>query len=160
MNKHYYFAYGSNLNRDQMKRRCKDAVPLTAAVLKGYRLVERCHADIEPADGYVVNGAVYEISGDDLTALDHYEGFPCYYVRVNVQVMTHDGRTFDAIVYRMTDENAKANNGTPYQPQYRAACSQGCRDWRIPDGFRLRHSIFTEKNHKYGGGTEKTSALP
>ena len=33
-----YFAYGSNLNLFQMKRRCKDSVFLKKYELKGYRL--------------------------------------------------------------------------------------------------------------------------
>ena len=145
MNKQYYFAYGSNLNLDQIKRRCKDAVPVTAAVLKNYRLVERLHADIEPAEGCIVNGAVYEISNHDLAALDRYEGTPNYYIRKTIQVVSPDNRTFEAVVYRMTEENAKQNDGIPYMRQYRAICSRGCRDWKIPDAFCLKHTIFTQK---------------
>ena len=33
-----YFAYGSNLNHFQMKRRCKDSVFLKKYELKGYKL--------------------------------------------------------------------------------------------------------------------------
>ena len=33
-----YFAYGSNLNLFQMKRRCKDSVFLKKYELKGYKL--------------------------------------------------------------------------------------------------------------------------
>ena len=45
-----YFAYGSNLNHFQMKRRCKDSVFLKKFELKGYRLNFRSKyraADIE-----------------------------------------------------------------------------------------------------------------
>ena len=33
-----YFAYGSNLNHFQMKRRCKDSIFLKKYELKGYKL--------------------------------------------------------------------------------------------------------------------------
>ena len=56
-----YFAYGSNLNIEQMKSRCPDSVGVSTAVLSGWRLVERTYADIEPAAGECVNGALYEI---------------------------------------------------------------------------------------------------
>ena len=45
-----YFAYGSNLNHFQMKRRCKDSRFLKKIVLKDYRLTFRSKyraADIE-----------------------------------------------------------------------------------------------------------------
>ena len=40
MEKMYYLAYGSNLNVEQMKKRCPDAVVVGTAVLDGYRLME------------------------------------------------------------------------------------------------------------------------
>ena len=45
-----YFAYGSNLNHFQMKRRCKDAIFIKKFDLKGYKLNFRSKyraADIE-----------------------------------------------------------------------------------------------------------------
>ena len=45
-----YFAYGSNLNHFQMKRRCKDSIFLKKYELKGYKLNFRSKyraADIE-----------------------------------------------------------------------------------------------------------------
>ena len=45
-----YFAYGSNLNHFQMKRRCKDSVFLKKFELRGYKLNFRSNyraADIE-----------------------------------------------------------------------------------------------------------------
>ena len=46
-----YFAYGSNLNHFQMKRRCKDSIFLKKINLKDFRLTFRSKyraADIEP----------------------------------------------------------------------------------------------------------------
>ena len=37
--KYLYFAYGSNLNVEQMKRRCPNATEISSAVLDGYQVV-------------------------------------------------------------------------------------------------------------------------
>ena len=42
-----YAAYGSNLNKSQMKRRCPDSSPYVGIVLKNWRLVFKGVADIE-----------------------------------------------------------------------------------------------------------------
>ena len=77
-----YFAYGSNLNHLQMKRRCKDSVFLKKYELKGYRLNFRSRyraADIEEKKNSSVLGALFEISKSDEKKLDVYEDFPILY---------------------------------------------------------------------------------
>ena len=77
-----YFAYGSNLNLFQMKRRCKDSVFLKKYELKGYRLNFRSKyraADIEKSKNSLVPGALFEISKSDEKKLDVYEDFPVLY---------------------------------------------------------------------------------
>ena len=59
-----YFAYGSNLNIFQMKRRCKDSKFLKKIKLKDFRLTFRSkyrEADIEPKKNSIVPGALFEI---------------------------------------------------------------------------------------------------
>ena len=92
-----YFAYGSNLNHFQMKRRCKDSVFLKKIKLKNFRLTFRSKyraADIEKRKNSIVPGALYEISKSDEKKLDVYEDFPIlykkYYFYYNEQkVMTY-----------------------------------------------------------------------
>ena len=77
-----YFAYGSNLNHFQMKRRCKDSIFLKKYDLKGYKLNFRSKyraADIEKSDKSLVPGALFEISKSDEKKLDVYEDFPILY---------------------------------------------------------------------------------
>ena len=77
-----YFAYGSNLNLFQMKRRCKDSVFLKKYELKGYKLNFRSKyraADIEKSKNSIVPGALFEISKSDEKKLDIYEDFPILY---------------------------------------------------------------------------------
>ena len=92
-----YFAYGSNLNLFQMKRRCKDSVFLKIYELKGYRLNFRSKyraADIEKSKNSLVPGALFEISKSDEKKLDVYEDFPVLYKKLyfsyyNKKVMTY-----------------------------------------------------------------------
>ncbi len=77
-----YFAYGSNLNHFQMKRRCKDSVFLKKINLKNFKLTFRSKyraADIEPNKNSIVPGALFEISKSDEKKLDIYEDFPILY---------------------------------------------------------------------------------
>ena len=77
-----YFAYGSNLNHFQMKRRCKDSVYLKKINLKDFRLTFRSKyraADIEPNKNTLVPGGLFEISKNDEKKLDIYEDFPKLY---------------------------------------------------------------------------------
>ena len=92
-----YFAYGSNLNLFQMKRRCKDSVFLKKYELKGYRLNFRSKyraADIEKSKKSIVPGALFEISKSDEKKLDVYEDYPILYKKLyftyyNKTVMTY-----------------------------------------------------------------------
>ena len=77
-----YFAYGSNLNLFQMKRRCKDSIFIKKYELKGYRLNFRSKyraADIEKSKNSLVTGALFEISKSDEKKLDVYEDYPILY---------------------------------------------------------------------------------
>ena len=77
-----YFAYGSNLNLSQMKRRCKDSVFLKKINLENFRLTFRSRyraADIEPKKNSLVPGGLFEISKSDEKKLDLYEDYPILY---------------------------------------------------------------------------------
>ena len=77
-----YFAYGSNLNHFQMKRRCKDSIYLKNINLKNFRLTFRSKyraADIEYKKNSIVPGGLFEISKSDEKKLDVYEDYPNLY---------------------------------------------------------------------------------
>ena len=77
-----YFAYGSNLNHFQMKRRCKDSVFIKKINLSNFKLTFRSKyraADIEPEKNSIVPGALFEISKSDEKKLDIYEDYPILY---------------------------------------------------------------------------------
>lgn len=78
-----YFAYGSNLDWDQMRERCPSASFVTLAKLKDHCLgftresTEReCGvADVVQSKGDEVWGAVYNIDEMDVSELDKHEGY-------------------------------------------------------------------------------------
>ena len=92
-----YFAYGSNLNHYQMKKRCKDSVYIKKIILKDFRLTFRSKyraADIERKKNNSVPGGLYEISKSDEKKLDVYEDFPTlykkyYFLYYGKKVMTY-----------------------------------------------------------------------
>ena len=80
-----YFAYGSNLNHFQMRRRCKDSFFLKKINLKDFILTFRSKyraADIEPKKNSLVAGGLFEISKSDEKKLDIYEDFPILYKKI------------------------------------------------------------------------------
>ena len=133
MKKFLYFAYGSNLNIEQMKIRCPGAVGISPAVLEGWKLAERIYADIEKAPGECVNGALYEIS--DFAALDRFEGYPQCYDREEVMVTDNSGTYRKAWVYRMTEECARQREHISWPDHYRSVCFAGAEYWGIPNAF-------------------------
>ena len=81
----FYYAYGSNLNRKQMKRRCKDSRFIKKIILNNYILTFRSKygsADIEKNRGKKVYGALYNISKSDEKKLDIYEEYPKLYKKM------------------------------------------------------------------------------
>ena len=92
-----YFAYGSNLNHFQMKRRCKDSIYLKKINLKDFKLTFRSKyraADIEPKKNSIVQGGLFEISKSDEKKLDAYEDYPIlykkfYFIYYGKKVMTY-----------------------------------------------------------------------
>ena len=82
-----YFAFGSNLNQKQMKRRCRDSKYVGCYSLKNYTLVFRNYflgggvADVQKKKNSSVLGAIYKISKKDEKELDIYEDFPKTYIK-------------------------------------------------------------------------------
>src|SRR6056300_822546 len=77
-----YFAYGSNLNLFQMKRRCKDSIFLKKINIKDFKLTFRSKysaADIEPKKNSIVPGALFEILKNNEKKLNVYKNYKNLY---------------------------------------------------------------------------------
>ncbi|MCX8076476.1 MAG: gamma-glutamylcyclotransferase [Aquificaceae bacterium] len=104
----FYFAYGSNMNLQQMKERCSNSAEfLKRAYLEGYKFVYDGYsstrngsvANIVKEEGSVVWGALYRIDEDCLKKLDEYEGYPKFYRRDELIVKDDYGNEYKAWVY-------------------------------------------------------------
>ena len=100
-----YFAYGSNIDLEQMARRCPAAQVVGPVTLENYELAFRGRgfATIVPKRGSVVHGLLWSITPLCEQALDRYEGYPCHYTKEPVSVRTADGAAVSAMVYIMAE---------------------------------------------------------
>lgn len=107
--KRLYIAYGSNLNLQQMAKRCPTAKVYGKGQLKDYKLLfkgvpNNAYATIEPFKGGKVPVLVWEVKTKDEKALDIYEGFPNFYYKKDLEVELEGGEIVTAMVYIMTDK--------------------------------------------------------
>lgn len=107
MNKKLYIAYGSNLNLEQMSKRCPTAKVVGISKIRGYKLLFRgphagSVATIEPVKGEVVPVLVWEITPADEAALDRYEGWPFLYRKETFKIKVN-GKFVEAMAYIMND---------------------------------------------------------
>lgn len=121
-----YFAYGSNLSLEQIKRRCPESIPMVRAKLKDYKLVYNKYADIVPWEGEVVYGAIYELSLKDLNNLDKYERYPELYNKIDIKVEDDKGEIFEAFAYIMVKKGDEKPN-----KDYIEIIRNGYEDWGI-----------------------------
>jgi gamma-glutamylcyclotransferase (GGCT)/AIG2-like uncharacterized protein YtfP len=109
-----YFAYGSHMARAEIESFCPDARFLGRARLDGYRLEFRRRsirwgggaADIVPAPGESVWGALYELPDGALERLDAKEGAGFAYRRRDVRVSCGD-EIVAATAYEVIDKEAE-----------------------------------------------------
>lgn len=103
----YYFGYGSNIGSRVMKSVCPDVEFIDKAMLRDYRLAftresikwGAAAADVLPAAGKQVWGALYRIDDACLGALDVKESYGTGYDRMTVRVELLDGTLYEAITY-------------------------------------------------------------
>ena len=103
-----YFAYGSNINLEQMACRCPDATVVGPVMLEGYELLFRRNgfASIAPKEGGTVHGLLWSITRSCERSLDNYEGYPRFYGKRTVTVRDGLGRSLSVMAYIM-DERFK-----------------------------------------------------
>ena len=116
MNPVLYFAYGSNLDDDQMHARCAGARLVGRAVLPNYALAfggfshrwGGAVASVVRSKGARVEGLLYELGDVDLRALDRFEGHPFAYERVVRFVLDEHGRRRRVMTYLQPEDTFEA----------------------------------------------------
>jgi gamma-glutamylcyclotransferase (GGCT)/AIG2-like uncharacterized protein YtfP len=95
-----YFSYGMNTNPDSMAYRCPGALSMGHARLLEHSFRFAHHADVVATPGSFVDGVLWEITAEHLTALDYLEGYPHYYNR-SAKPVSLGRRILSAEVYYM-----------------------------------------------------------
>lgn len=134
-----YFAYGSNMNKEQMAKRCKGAKFLGVARLDSYKFVfdgssklRGCAvANVIPDVSSFVLGGLWEISTENRSSLDCYEGYPDSYHRIEVSLTTSDGKRIDNVLIYL---RSPKQLGVP-SDSYRNICIQGAHDCGLPEEY-------------------------
>ena len=126
----YYFAFGSNMDPQQMATRCPGAPSLGPAYLKDHALSFRGPSQkrgggvlsVDPEIGATVSGVLYRVQSDHLEALDRFEGAPQWYVRAQVIVRDRQRQRFSATVYRLPSQVTAMEPTAAYLEQVLNAC--------------------------------------
>lgn len=96
----YYFAYGSNMNAARVAARIGTTRRTLSGVLHQYalrfdkasRVAGIAHANVVPAIGGRVEGALFELAEPgQIELMDPYEGYPHDYERHRLPVVTEEG---------------------------------------------------------------------
>ena len=140
----HYFAYGSNLEQRRMLERCPSARPVGHAILQGYRL-DFPLSDKNWRGGVAgvlrdkkaqVEGIVYELTLEDLEALDRFEDVALGdYFRKKQELEFPDGTPMEAWVYF---PGRYGKNQYPPSEAYKAALVSGA----IEHGLSERYVRF------------------
>ncbi len=130
-----YFAYGSNLWRAQMRRRCPEHQLRGRGVLRGYRwiITARGYASVVEADGEAVHGLVYSLSVADEQALDGYEGVQAGHYRKATLPVELEGERKACLVY-MDPIEAEGSPGAEYVHRI----NRGLADAGLPADYVTR----------------------
>ena len=100
-----YFAYGSNINLEQMAHRCPDAQIVGPVTLENYELQFRGSgfATVAPKKGSTVHGLVWKLTPNCEQSLNRYEGYPRHYTKQTVTVKDAAGNEIPVMVYIMAE---------------------------------------------------------
>jgi gamma-glutamylcyclotransferase (GGCT)/AIG2-like uncharacterized protein YtfP len=145
-----YFAYGSNLDVDQLRMRAPEARVVGMGLLRDYQLTFPLRsqtwgggaAGVTHLHGGMVWGALYELSESDLAALDAYEGWKGpgdhhnLYERdlATVELTRPDDGSVPRRVRAYT-YFARTLNPTPPSRRYLDTVLKGARQHRLPPEY-------------------------
>jgi len=101
--KTFYFAYGSNMNQEQMVNRCPGSELGPLARLTGWRyfINGRGYAGVEESPTDQVLGCLWSLNDEHVASLDRYEGVEGnYYSKETLEVeQLASGSKVSALVY-------------------------------------------------------------
>jgi gamma-glutamylcyclotransferase (GGCT)/AIG2-like uncharacterized protein YtfP len=145
-----YFAFGSNLDPEQMQSRCPGGIVVGLAALRDHRLAFPLYSNawgcgvssIQPAHGDTVWGMLYELTEAHIASLDRFEEFRGpgdqhnVYDReqVTVELVRPDDGSIPRRVRAWTYV-ARPSNPSPPSRRYLDAILRGARHHRLPEEY-------------------------
>ena len=120
--KEYYFGYGYNLNETNFCHRLGRMMKSKFAILPDYELVfnvrseknNKSFANIQPKQGEIVMGALYQLNKDELEKLDCFEDVKKgTYQRIKVKVLENGEKQVYAWTYICLDPKWQNENLLP-----------------------------------------------
>src|SRR4029077_16071477 len=128
-NQRAYFAYGINMDRDEMAYRCPRATLRGTATLDGHRFVINREgvATLVPSSRSLVYGVLWNLTPVDEVALDLFEGVDEGFYEKQVILAGQNGREYAALIYLA----ANSSPGRP-RPGYLETVCDAARSHRFP----------------------------
>ena len=145
-----YAAYGSNLNKAQMKRRCPEASAYTAISLENWRLVFKGVADIEKNNNSNLLLGLYKITKHCEKKLDIYEEYPNVYKK-HYFTKKVNGKKVYIMLYIM---NSKFSYSIPTL-KYFEVIKEGYENWSFKSDFLFSAGYHSIKNNTLEGYKSK-----
>lgn len=123
-----YFAYGSNLNIENMAHRCPAAKKVGRLFVEDAALVFRGVADVTIRENSVVPGGLWEITRACERSLDQYEGVASNFYLKRYLTIKRKGKKEQVLFYQM-----RMSTGVqPPSEFYLEVIAQGYRDFNLP----------------------------
>lgn len=127
-----YFAYGANLNTENMEIRCPNATLVGTGMLENFAFLcnTRGVASIEPSPGNSVYGVIWKLTQEDEAFLDLFEGVNGgWYTKEYLMVSQEDARR-ECLVY-IASNNTKGKGVRDYLE----TIVSDCKGYGFPEDY-------------------------
>ena len=141
----HYFAYGSNMDINHMRRLCGwHCHILSHGVLKRHELIldTKGYPNISPKHDMDVYGILYEVDEKAVEALDGFEGYPEVYDRKMVEVLDGLGHKTKAWIYF---KHEGYNSENKFHPGFWEKVIAAAYDQRLPKKWIAYLESFLNK---------------
>jgi hypothetical protein len=127
-----YFAYGSNMQRAAMARRCSGARAVAPAVLEGHTFFVGIDGwgSVKPKPGQRVHGVLWRLTPRDIAALHAYELLHQGLYDVRYLPARLGSKRVRAMIYRLR----RCVPGKP-KPGYVEMIAAAARGWGLPERY-------------------------
>lgn len=145
-----YFAYGSNMNEEELRARGVTILRAEKAFLKNHKIALTRHVktrgggvlDIIP-DSDVVEGVLFELSDKDREKIDTKEGVKVHaYEPIAVDIETGDGKVLNGVLtYQVCEKEVPP----PASQEYRDSVLRGACEHGLSVAYRKQLKAVLEK---------------